>query len=241
MDPRLCPCVMRSTSHGCARCTGRGTATGKTFKARLAKLERWLAPRCRAVRALQFTSTRNVYSSQTRMTALVVEAARLSLRTIDVCVGQQGPDTDVAKQKGSVLAFSLAIHQCQALTHLKIRVLEMHSLWTRPGCRPCSPARGWRPWRSPCPPPRGLRSRVNSAPRELLAAGTSRSAVRALQTGAPEKRAAASAVRRVTTAAWGGSALAAAWAATACARNDVRGCPAAGHRCMRLVRHSIGQ
>ncbi len=128
MDPRLCPCVMRSTSHGCARCTGRGTATGKTFKARLAKLERWLAPRCRAVRALQFTSTRNVYSSQTRMTALVVEAARLSLRTIDVCVGQQGPDTDVAKQKGSVLAFSLAIHQCQALTHLKIRVLEMHSL-----------------------------------------------------------------------------------------------------------------
>ncbi len=69
-----------------------------------------------------------MYSSQTYMTALVIEAARLSLRTIDVYVGQQGPYTEVAKQKGSVLAFSLAIHQCQALTHLKIRVLEMHSL-----------------------------------------------------------------------------------------------------------------
>ncbi len=97
------------------------------FKTRLAELERWLAPRCRAVRALQFTSTRNVYSSQTYMTALVVEAARASLRTIDVYVGQQGY-TQVAKQKGSVLAFSHAIHQCQALTHLKICVLEEHSL-----------------------------------------------------------------------------------------------------------------
>ncbi len=100
------------------------------FRTRLAKLEKWLARRCPAVRALQLTSTRNVYSSQTWVNVLVVvvEAARASLRTIDVYVGQR-ECTQVAMQKGSVLAFSHAIDQCQSLTHLKICFLEEHSLY----------------------------------------------------------------------------------------------------------------
>ncbi len=99
------------------------------FKTRLAKLERWLACRCRAVRALEITSMDNVYSSQTwaNVLAVVVEATHAALRTIDVYLGQRG-GTQVALQKGSVLAFSHAINQCQSLTHLKICFLEGYSL-----------------------------------------------------------------------------------------------------------------
>jgi len=99
------------------------------FKTRLVKLEKWLARRCRAVRALEFTSMQNVYSSQTWVNVLVVvvEAAHASLRTIHVYLGQR-EGTQRAMQKGSVLAFSHAINQCQSLTHLAICFLEEHSL-----------------------------------------------------------------------------------------------------------------
>ena len=99
------------------------------FKTRLAKLEKWLARRCRAVRALEFTSMDNVYSSQTWVNVLVVviEAAQASLRTIYVYLGQR-EGTQVATQKGSVLAFSRAVAQCQSLTRLSLCFLEGHSL-----------------------------------------------------------------------------------------------------------------
>jgi hypothetical protein len=50
------------------------------LKTRIAKLEKWLARRCCAVRALEFTSTDNVYSSQTwvNVLAVVVEATHAS-------------------------------------------------------------------------------------------------------------------------------------------------------------------
>ncbi len=100
------------------------------FKTRLAKLERWLARRCRAVKALEFTSLENVYSSQTWVNVLVGvgEATHASLRTIHVFLGQQ-ESTRVAKQTGTVLAFSHAVGQCQSLTHLTICLLEEHSLY----------------------------------------------------------------------------------------------------------------
>jgi hypothetical protein len=99
------------------------------FRTRLAKLERWLARRWRAVKALQFTSTQNVYSSQTWVSVLVVvvEAAHAYLRSIDVYLGQR-ECTQVAMQKGSVLAFSHAVAQCPSLTHLTVCFLENHSL-----------------------------------------------------------------------------------------------------------------
>jgi hypothetical protein len=72
------------------------------FKTRLAKLERWLACRCRAVRALEITSMDNVYSSQTwaNVLAVVVEATHAALRTIDVYLGQRG-GTQVALQRAA--------------------------------------------------------------------------------------------------------------------------------------------
>jgi len=99
------------------------------FKTRLAKLERWLVRRCRATRALEFTSMDNTYSSLTWVNALivVVKAAHASLRTIDVCFGVR-EGTHKVFQEASVLAFSLAIHQCQSLTHLSACFLEEHSL-----------------------------------------------------------------------------------------------------------------
>jgi hypothetical protein len=57
---------------------------------------------------------------------VVVEAAHASLRTIHVYLtAGRHPK---AMQKGSVLAFSHAINQCQSLTHLAICFLEEHSL-----------------------------------------------------------------------------------------------------------------
>jgi hypothetical protein len=100
------------------------------FKTRLVKLERWLARRCCAVKALEFTSVDNVYGSQTWVNVLVVviQATHASLRTIHVYLGQRDC-TRVATQRGSVLAFSRAINQCQSLTHLRICFLEEHSLY----------------------------------------------------------------------------------------------------------------
>jgi hypothetical protein len=99
------------------------------FKTRLAKLEKWLARRCRAVKVLEITSMDNVYSSQTWVNVLVVviEATHASLRTIYAYLGQR-EGTQVALQKGSVLAFSHVINQCQSLTHLSLCFLEGHSL-----------------------------------------------------------------------------------------------------------------
>ena len=100
------------------------------FRTRLAKLESWLVPRCRAVRVLTFTSMDSVYISQTWVNALVVviEAAHVSLRAIAVWFGLRECTQVAALQKGSVLAFSRAIHQCQSLTRLTICFLEEHSL-----------------------------------------------------------------------------------------------------------------
>ena len=100
------------------------------FTTCLAKLEKWLARRCCAVKALEFTLTGNVYGSQTWVNVLVVviQAAHASLRTIHVYLGQRGC-TRAAMERGSVLAFSRAISQCQSLTHLKTLFLEQHSLY----------------------------------------------------------------------------------------------------------------
>ena len=100
------------------------------FRTRLAKLERWLVPRCRAIKVLTFTSMDNVYISETWVNALVVmvEAAHASLRAIVVCFGLRECTQVAALQKGSVLAFSRAIHWCQSLTRLTICFLEEHSL-----------------------------------------------------------------------------------------------------------------
>ena len=100
------------------------------FRTRLLSLTTWLARRCRAVRALEFTTTRNVYSSQTwvNVVVVVVEAAHAHLRSIDVYLGQR-EGTQAALQKGSVLAFSRAVDQCQSLMHLKVCLLEEHSLF----------------------------------------------------------------------------------------------------------------
>ena len=120
--------LMHSTSDQRARSTGKGR--GMNFRTRLAKLERWLVPRCRALRVLEFTSMDNLYISQTWVNALVVviETAHASLRAIVVCFGLRECTQVAAVQKGSVLAFSRAIQRCQSLTHLAICFLEEHSL-----------------------------------------------------------------------------------------------------------------
>jgi len=76
--------LMHSTSDQRARSTGKGR--GMNFRTRLAKLERWLVPRCRALRVLEFTSMDNLYISQTWVNALVVviETAHASLRAMCV-------------------------------------------------------------------------------------------------------------------------------------------------------------
>ena len=98
------------------------------LKTRLAKLERWLARRCCAVRTLEFTSTEKVYSLQAWMSVVVavIEAAHASLRTIDVYLGQREWGIEVALR--NMLAFSRAINQCHSLTHLTVSFMEEHSL-----------------------------------------------------------------------------------------------------------------
>ena len=106
-----------------------GTGRGMNLKTRLAKLERWLARRCRAVRVVDFKSMDNVYSSQTWMNVLVlvIKATHASLRTVDVHLRQR-EGIQVAMQEGNVLALSRAINQCQSMTHLTVRFWEEHSL-----------------------------------------------------------------------------------------------------------------
>ncbi len=72
----------------------------------------------------------SVYTSQTWVNVLVVviQAAHASLRTINLYLGQRD-GTRAVMQRGSVLAFSRALNQCQSLTHLSIRFLEQPSLY----------------------------------------------------------------------------------------------------------------
>lgn len=103
------------------------------MKTRVAKLQKWLAPRCHAIQELHFTAantTATKICSQAWVNVLVilVGATYASLREIDVCLGMQGRGRQLSDPVVSVLAFTRAISRCQSLTNLAILFLENCSL-----------------------------------------------------------------------------------------------------------------